>query len=160
MNPHKNVEIKFLADCKQVIPDLANLHYHEISKHWVPNANVERSEQNLIKHANFDKLPLTLVALINGQAVGMASLRENDGIQPERTPWLGSLVVDPAFRRKGIGEKLINAIKQQALLLGYSKLYLLAFDPSIPTYYVKLGWLSIGTDQYLGHQVAVMEIVL
>ncbi|HEV2524083.1 MAG TPA: GNAT family N-acetyltransferase, partial [Gammaproteobacteria bacterium] len=104
--------------------------------------------------------PMTFVALDNDQPVGMASLRENDGIQPDRTPWLGSLVVDPAYRKQKIGEKLIDVVKQRAALLGYPKLYLLAFDETISTWYTSLGWKSIGTDELFGHSVAVMDINL
>lgn len=154
------IEIKFLTECKEEIPSLATLWYEQISKHWAPNASVERAKENLIKHANQHQMPLTLVALQNGKAVGMASLRENDGIRHDLAPWLGSLVVDPNYRKQKIGERLINAIKQQALNLRFKKLYLLAFDPSIPNWYAKLGWNHMGKDQLFGHDVAVMDIEL
>lgn len=154
------IEIKLLADFLQHIPALAEIWHEQISRHWVPNASVEKAKQNLIKHANDEQLPMTFVALDNDQPVGMASLRENDGIQPDRTPWLGSLVVDPAYRKQKIGEKLIDVVKQRAALLGYPKLYLLAFDETISTWYTSLGWKSIGTDELFGHSVAVMDINL
>ena len=37
-------------------------------------------------------------------------IRITDGIQPELSPWLGSLVVDPKRRSLGIGEELIKKI--------------------------------------------------
>lgn len=157
---NQTIEIKLLAECKNHIPYLAKLWYEQISKQWVPNSSIERAEQNLIKHANYSQLPMTLVALLNNQPVGMASLRENDGIQPNRAPWLGSLVVDPDHRQQKIGEKLIDAIKQQAIRLGHERLYLLAFDKTIPNWYAALGWKSVGTDQLFGHPVAVMDIIL
>lgn len=156
----QNIEIKFLKDCKEHIPTLAKLWYEQISKHWVPNASIERAKENLLKHANQDQMPVTLVALRDGKAVGMASLRENDGIRPDLAPWLGSLVVDPNHRQQKIGERLINATKQQALHFGFKKLYLLAFDPTIASWYAKLGWNPIGNDQLFGHNVAVMDIAL
>lgn len=155
-----SIEIKFIADCKRHIPWLATLWYEEISRYWVPEASIERAQNNLIKHANHDQLPLTLVAFENKRPVGMASLRENDGIQPHLTPWLGSLVVDPACRGQKIGEQLIDAIKQLSIRLGHNTLYLLAFDPTIPTWYTKLGWKLIGSDQLFNHSVAVMKIAL
>jgi len=160
MKQNKEIEIKLLVDCLQHIPVLAELWYEQISRHWAPNASIERAKQNLIKHTNYELLPLTFVAFDNNQPVGMASLRENDGIQPDRAPWLGSLVVDPAYRKQKIGEQLIEAVKRRASLLGYPKLYLLAFDQTIPAWYERLGWKSIGTDQLFGHSVAVMDIKL
>ncbi len=154
------IEIKFLADCIEHIPYLVQLWYEQIGVPWIPNANVELAKEKFKKHANYTQLPLTLVALANGQPVGMASLRENDGIQPHRTPWLASLVVDPNFRKQKIGEQLIEAIKWIAINLGHEKLYLLAFDPTIPTWYSRLGWQLLDPDQLFGHPVAVMDIEL
>lgn len=155
-----NLTIHLLAERKQDIPYLAALHYEQIGKHWVPHASIERSTENLIKHINTNTLPLTLVALANNKPVGMASLRENDGIQPRHAPWLGSLIVDPAYRKQKIGEQLIDAIKQKAVDFGYHQLYLLAFDPTIPEWYASLGWAMIGNAQLFNHPVTVMKIKL
>jgi len=38
-----------------------------------------------------------------------------------------------------VGEALINIVKDQAKNLGYQILYLLAFDPTIPNWYARLG---------------------
>ena len=151
------IEIKYLQDCQEHIPALAKLWYEEISRHWVKGASVDNRKEGLFKHLNKDKLPLALVATIDNQPVGMACLRETDGIQPGVAPWLGSLVVDPVFRRNRIGETLIDATKSLARSFGHEKLYLLAFDPTIPSWYAKLGWEHIGYDELLGHRVTVME---
>lgn len=156
---NKNINIKWLADCRHHIDDLAHIHFEGISKHWVPDASPEKSRQSLVKHASHS-IPITLVAEINGKAIGMASLRENDGLSTDQTPWLGSLVVDLIYQGKGIGKNLIDAIKQKAKLLGYHELYLLAFDPTIPTWYTRLGWEKIGMDKLFDHAVTVMKINL
>lgn len=156
----KNLEIKLLSECQTYIPTLADLWYEEISRHWVPNASVERAQINLIKHVNHEKMPMTFVALYENKPVGMASLRESDGIQPEHTPWLGSLVVHPNYRKQRIGDALIEAVKSQAKHFGYKKIYLLAFDSTIPDWYVQLGWKKIGNDILFNHDVTVMDCVL
>jgi len=160
MAHHQDIEIKFLADCQQHIPALAMLWFEHISKQWVPGASIEKAESNLKHHANRDKLPLTLVALYQDKPVGMASLRENDGVRPDLTPWLGSLVVDPLYRQRKIGEHLIQAIQQQARIFNYDTLYLLAFDPTISRWYANLGWQLIGVDELFGHIIKIMEIKL
>ena len=43
-------EIKFLVDCKQHIPSLAELWYEEISRHWVADASIEKAKDRLIAH--------------------------------------------------------------------------------------------------------------
>ncbi|MBA2655007.1 MAG: GNAT family N-acetyltransferase [Gammaproteobacteria bacterium] len=111
-------------------------------------------------HLNYDQLPITLVALSEQTPVGMASLRINDGIRPDLEPWLGSLVVHPKYRGSRVGERLIKAIEQEALARGYEKLYLLAFDATIPNWYSRLGWKKMGTDELFTHTVTVMQLEL
>lgn len=156
----KNIEIKFLADCEEHIPALSILWYEEISRHWVPDASIEKATERLKTHLNKEKIPMALVAVYENNPIGMACLRITDGIQPGVTPWLGSLVVDPKFRGNKIGEILIEAVKIQAKSFYYDMLYLLAFDPTIPNWYSRLGWQSIGEDRLLGHRVTVMRIAL
>ena len=44
--------------------------------------------------------------------------------------------------------------------LGHQVLYLLAFDPTIPNWYTRLGWTHIGDDELFSHRVTVMSIAL
>lgn len=156
--PQKAIEIKPLVDCQEHLDSLAKLWYEEISRHWVPEASIERAQRQLVVHLNRDKLPLGFVALQAGQPVGMAFLRDNDGVRQDLTPWLGSLIVHPQYRKRKIGETLIQRIKEQAKVLGYEALYLLAFDPTIPNWYGSLGWQAIGKDELFGHPIALMKI--
>lgn len=55
---------------------------------------------------------------------------------------------------------LIEAVKEQAVSSGHDTLYLLAFDPTIPNWYARLGWEHIGCDELFGHRVSVMSISL
>ena len=154
------IVIKNLLNCQWHISSLAELWYQEISRHWVSDASVDRATANLNRHLNGDKMPLALVALEGDKPVGMACLRENDGIRPGVSPWLGSLVVNPLYRGKGVGVELIEAVKAEARRLGHNVLYLLAFDPTIPDWYASLGWQHIGYDELFGHRVTVMSIQL
>lgn len=154
------IVIKNLLDCQEHIGVLAELLYQEIGRHWVPGASIERANDRLLTHLNRDQMPLALVALDGDNPVGMACLRETDGIKPGVCPWLGSLVVNPEYRARGVGQKLIDAVKSQARQFGHETLYLLAFDPTIPGWYEKLGWQDLGYDELLGHRVTVMSIPL
>ncbi len=82
------------------------------------------------------------------------------GIRPDLTPWLGSLVVDPKHQKQGIGKMLIDVTVLKAKELGFKKLHLFAFDPTIPKYYEGLGWNKIGMDEFKSRPVTVMEVVL
>ncbi|TAK77614.1 MAG: GNAT family N-acetyltransferase [Gammaproteobacteria bacterium] len=160
MHKLNTYDIQPLTNHPHHIPTLATLWYEEISRHWVPNASVERNTHQLIEHSNANKTPMAFVALHQNQPIGMACLRENDGIRPDLTPWLGSLIVHPHHRKRKVGEMLIEAVKSQAKIFGHHILYLLAFDPTIPHWYARLGWDIIGDDNLFDHPVTVMRIVL
>lgn len=153
-----DVKIKPLSECPEHIPSLAQLWYDEISKHWVPGASVEKAREKLIDHLNNKNMPMAFVATQEDKPVGMACLRITDGIQPDLSPWLGSLVVHPQYRGCKIGETLIDVIKHKAKAFGYDDLYLLTFDSTLPDWYQRLGWKPVGNDALFEHKVVVMTI--
>lgn len=154
------IKIDFLKNHPHAIPALANIWYEVLGKIWVPDVLVENVIARFSDHLNDQYLPITFVALDSDVPVGMCSLRENDGIRPDLTPWLGSLVVDPRYQKQGTGKMLADATVKKAKELGFEKLYLFAFDPTIPEYYKRLGWKKIGMDEFKSHPVTVMEIGL
>ncbi|MFA6303928.1 MAG: GNAT family N-acetyltransferase [Legionella sp.] len=154
------IKIELLSKHQNKIPELAEIWREGLGKHWLPDVAIERVQQKFQEHLNEDKLPLTFVAFYEEKPVGMCSLRVNDGIRPDLMPWLGSLVVDPEYQKKGIAKKLIDAIKVKAIQLGFEELYLFAFDSALPQYYQKLGWEIIGMDKFQHHPVTVMKIYL
>lgn len=176
------IRIHSLKDHPHTIPRLAQIWHEVLGKKWLPEVPVEKIIQNLQGELNllnniddnssqidksiltdqpdYDSLPITLVALYNNIPVGMCSLRVNDGIREDLTPWLSSLVVDPEYQSKGIGRLLIENIKAEARILNYKKLYLFAFDPELYKYYQKFDFKIIGMDEFKNHQVTVMESYL
>lgn len=88
----------------------------------------------------------------------MASLRaKEEKVKPEWSPWLGGLVVDPRYRKRGVGEMLIEAIKNKAREYRYTELFLLTFDPTLPSWYSHLGWEKIGTDKLHEQPITLMK---
>ncbi|MBS0287546.1 MAG: GNAT family N-acetyltransferase [Proteobacteria bacterium] len=154
-----NVDIAYLKDYPQHLPLVAQWIFNEWG-HLNPGASLEKAKAKLSAHLNKDTLPITFIALENNQPVGTCSLRINDGIRQELTPWLGSLYVSPTVRGRGLGEKLIESVINKARNMGYPKLYLFAFDPTLPNWYQKLGWQGMGMDKLNGYPVSVMEKTL
>lgn len=154
------IKIELLKNHPKTIPTLAHIWHEVLGKIWVPDVPVERVIARLKESRNEQALPTTFIALDGDLPVGMCSLRENDGIRPDLTPWLGSLVVDPKHQKQGIGRMLIDVTVLKAKELGFEKMYLFAFDPTIPEYYQRLGWKQIGMDEFKSHPVTVMEIGL
>ncbi len=63
-------------------------------------------------------------------------------------PWLAGLYVDPDYRKNGVGQALIEAVKDKARAMGYPKLYLRTEFAG--GYYRRLGWCHVqnAVDQY------------
>ena len=155
-----DIKIAYLKEHPDAIPALAQIWHEVLGSIWVPDISVERVEQRFHEHLNDEVLPITFVAFDGNKLVGGVSLRENDGIRPDLVPWLGSLVVEAAYQKKGIGGMLINAIRKKAIEKHFEKLYLFAFDPTLPDYYARFGFNKIGMDEFKGHPVTVMETTL
>ncbi len=154
------IKIDLLKNHPNTISTLAHIWHEVLGKIWVPDVPVERVIARFADHLNDQALPITFVALDGDLPAGMCSLRENDGIRPDLTPWLGSLVVDPKHQKQGIGRMLIDVTVRQAKEHGFEKLYLFTFDPSVPEYYERLGWKKIGMDEFKSYPVTVMEVDL
>lgn len=153
-----DISIGLLKSHPEQLHEVAKISYENIGKIWNPGMQLEQAVEGYKKHLNDSNLPLTMIAFYNNRPIGICSLRENDGIRPDLTPWLGSLVVIPEYQRLGVGKTLIDAIKQKSKTLGFNKLFLFAFDAAgTANYYSNLGWKRIGLDTFKDHKVIVME---
>lgn len=84
-----------------------------------------------------NRIPLSLLALVNGKPAGSVNLIENDDANhPHLTPWLAALLVLPEFRSQGLGSVLVRRCLAEASRLGVTRLYL---GTTIPDFYKKLG---------------------
>lgn len=154
------ITITLLKNHPEHIPALAHIWQEVLGKIWIPDRTIESAIECYTEHLNEKKMPITFIALDGNKPVGMCSLRDNDGIRPDLTPWLGSLVIDQAYQKQGIAPLLIEATKQKAKDLGFDILYLFALDATIPQYYKRLGWQTLALDKYEEHPVVVMAIEL
>ncbi len=154
------IKIDILKNQQSSIPQLAEIWHEVLGKIWMPYLSVEYINGLIGSWVHEEHLPLAHVAIIDDRIVGIASLQVECGIRPSLTPWLGSLVVDPKYQKQGIGKMLVDVTALKAKELGFKKLYLFAFDPTIPSYYECLGWRKIGIDEFKSHPVTVMEVEL
>lgn len=78
------------------------------------------------------------IAHCNGEPAGFVLLIDCDlKSHSHLKPWLASLVVAKAFRRKGIGSALVAAVEAAARHRGDEQLFLFTMTPE---YYRPLGW--------------------
>ncbi len=154
-----NVKIDLLKNHPEVIPELSSIWHEGLGKIWMPEIGIDEIESLYYEELNQD-MPLTYVALDGSSSVGSCTLQLNDEVRPDLGPWIESLVVDPKYQKKGIGKMLLDVTVEKAKELGFEKLYLFAFDPTIPEYYERFGWKKIGMDKFKSHRVTLMEIGL
>ncbi len=119
----ENLKIELLDDHPDALPMLKDLFESE----WEPYYGAEGpgdAETDLKNSANRTKLPIALVALVDGNVCGTAALKmESVTSYPDYFPWLAGLLVAPEYRRQGIGEQLIAKIEKLAKQLGYKEIF-------------------------------------
>lgn len=95
-------KIVYLADNRDFVSTCASWAFDTWGR-YNPSYSLEKRIASFSQHCHRDQIPLTVVALDDqGKPVGMSSLRANDGIRDDLTPWLGSVYVAPAYRSKGL----------------------------------------------------------
>jgi N-acetylglutamate synthase-like GNAT family acetyltransferase len=150
------MEIAPLDEHPEHIPTLARWHLAEWGHHSTGRTQ-ESTEERLRRHAASDAIPLTMVALEAGEPVGSAALVWNDmKTRPKIRPWLADVVVDPAWRRRGIGSKLVRRLVEKARELGVETLYL--YTPDQDRLYTSLGWETVERLEYRDEEVVLMKI--
>jgi GNAT superfamily N-acetyltransferase len=156
VNDRHSLEIRYLADCPELIPVLASWFYAE----WGgPDLSVERIERRLHERLNRDRLPLVLVGLRDQQPSASASLKIQEmDIRPQYLHWLGSVYVRPEERNQGIGSHLIEQAAREAQRLGVEDLYL--YTTYSESLYARLGWVTIERIEYHGRLVVIMRRTL
>lgn len=152
-------KIDLLKNHPEVIPKLSRIWHEVLGKIWMPEIGIDEIESLYYDELKHD-MPLTYIALDGEISVGSCTLQLSDEVRPDLGPWIESLVVDPKYQKQGIGKMLLDVTVEKAKELGFDKIYLFAFDPTIPEYYQRFGWKKIGMDEFKSHRVTLMEIGL
>ncbi|MDD3252452.1 MAG: GNAT family N-acetyltransferase [Lachnospiraceae bacterium] len=135
--------------------------YIEIVIDWLNeefgNTKSRNFYQELIKHSLTDnQLPITFVALENDVLLGTVGIWRGDLLsRQELYPWLSALVVNPRYRKSGIGQELQKHALQYCQSKGIKQLYLYT---ELNGYYEKSGWVSFDVGyEYTGGKVAIYK---
>lgn len=103
--------------------------------------------------------PRSLIALVDGQAVGCASLLDDDEVTDWTDRfWLGNVLVGAAHRRRGLGTALVQGIEALALELHITHLHLVT--DTTADWYERAGWTVLGTADVHGRPMTVMHKTL
>lgn len=127
--------------------------------HLNPGETLEQRVVRIGGKMNVDRVPVAFVALDEGgDIVGTASLIFDDLEGDPRNPWLASVFVPLAHRKKGIASALVLTVEETARRLGYSRLFL--FTSTAPDLYAGLGWRALERRDYRGEHIQVMDRTL
>jgi GNAT superfamily N-acetyltransferase len=100
-------------------------------------------------------VPKFFGARVGGELAGIASIVPHDlPTRPELGPWLANVLVQPTWRRRGIGGALVKHVMDYAATL-HGTLYLYTFDQV--ALYQRLGWKTLEQDVYLERPITLMQ---
>lgn len=142
-----------LADHPTQLPLVAEWNF----RFWGPVTGRSQSGYvtRLTGYLSRDRLPIALIALVDGRPAGTACINLDDmSVRPELGPWLANLYVDPDFRGRGVGGALVRAAEDAARRAGHARLYL--YTPDQERLYAGLGWSVTARCRYDGEEVVVM----
>lgn len=148
------IKIEHLDKHREAIPEIASWLHAEWG-HLMPETSPSKIETIFEERLTPHLIPQAFVALIDGQAVGTASLVTYDmSTRMDLSPWLAAVYVKSDYRRKGLGSQLVQAIMDEAVQLGLERFYL--FTPNQVSFYARLGWQVLEETEYRGEQNTVM----
>lgn len=139
----------------QLIDPVAKMIYDEF---WVDVVD-GMSHSDLVAHLKTAtaarQMPLSLIALVDGQLAGTVNLIENDDEKRAHLrPWLAAMVVREDLRGRGIGTALVNALLADSQLMNISTVY---FGTDGPGFYERLGALK---HEHVRDDFAIMKFEL
>jgi GNAT superfamily N-acetyltransferase len=154
------IKIDLLKNHPNTIPALANIWHEVLGKIWFPELTIQEIESLTYDELKHQDETTSFVAMRDDTPIGFCTFKLKEEFRPDLGPWLADVVAAPKHQKQGIGKMLITVAIQKAKELGFQKLYLFTFDPTIPSYYESIGWRKIGMDEFGSNPVTVMEVRL
>ena len=124
--------------------------------HLPPWSNQAALEEDLQQRLQTAHAPFVLIALLDHELVGSASIKINELIDlPEKEFWVGDVIVDPKYRGQGVGTIIVRKLIEYARLFGLGELHL--YTPDHQDFYRRLGWHDVGQHFANGEDNTIMR---
>jgi predicted N-acetyltransferase YhbS len=151
----REIHIEFLADRPDAIPILKEHFESEWSSWYGPG----EAEADLRSFMNRSELPVGVIAISDGQVVGIAALKPKSIDTHEHLgPWVAAGWVRPELRGQGIGASLVGALEELAHELGFGSVY--CGTSTANSLLLRLGWQAMETIPYHGEQITLYRKAL
>jgi N-acetylglutamate synthase-like GNAT family acetyltransferase len=136
------MKIEHLSQNMHFFRTVAELKFQEFS-YLTGNETLEDYLNRQKKYITEQLIPQSYVVLNEARhLLGTFALKCEDlKSRLDLSPWLGSVVVVPSYRRQGVGSFIVCQARRLAKELGYSQLYL--YTPDQEAWYAKQGWQLI-----------------
>lgn len=136
-------------------PHLAEVARWLHAEWWAAEGWSLRATEAFLRAAAGPAAPVAFVAEADGRPLGTATLDTDDlAGRPDLAPWLASVLVAPACRRRGIGTRLVAQVEAAAAAHGAPRLYL--HTPDREGFYAARGWRRLGEERWLGRPTMLM----
>jgi GNAT superfamily N-acetyltransferase len=131
-------QVQQLSECPHHLEAVANWIFQQW---WSRRCDsVEVVLGWLRAHRQKDKVPYTVVALVEGSPVGSCSVIESDCVhRPQYAPWVAAVFVKPEMRHRGIASAILQEASAIARRAGVRGLYIDCLAATAPIY-EKNGW--------------------
>lgn len=145
----------YIGQYPQHIPTIAQWHQDQW-QHISPHLTTSLRIKEYSAYANGPAIPSCILAFIDNQPAGSASLVTSDmETRPDLSPWLASVFVSPQFRGHGIATQLIEKCLSDARQLNIKSVYLFTTDQM--HFYQRRGWKLLESTTYHGENVDIMS---
>ena len=155
---NKRLKIDFLVEHPEA---------HHLLKQWFESewesyygrTGSGNAEKDLLAYSGRHKLPIGMVAYLNGELCGIMALKaQSIASHSHLSPWVAAGLVAPPYRGKGIGAQLLAAVEGIAKHLGYSRIY--SGTSTADSLLKRSNWRFMERIPYNGEDVSIYEKVL
>jgi len=150
-----NIKFEYLADRPEDVLKVTTWWYSVWADRMGPDLDIITEQFRVSLSTN--KLPLDIVATLDGVIIGTAALKEHEmrEVYPDYRFWMGSIFVTPEYRNKGIASLLSNQIVGMSNERRLPQLYLQTTDIT-GGLYARLGWKPMERLNYKDTETLIM----
>ena len=152
------IEVRRLSADESAFGDVFRWHWLE----WgvsTPNGDERAWRAQLASRCHSEGIPFTVVASLDGEPVGCASVCDDDrdARYGDRRPWLSGMVVVGPARNMGVGRELLSAAADGARQAAATELWVWTTEAG--PYYERCGYAYAHRKENL-HDPSVLHLAL